>query len=46
MLTKTSKFFTTVKSSDFFWSTINSGVQAAEYAVRGVVPMTAALIRD
>jgi hypothetical protein len=46
MITKTFKFFSSKKSKDFFWKDINQGVKAAEYAVRGIVPMTAASIRE
>jgi hypothetical protein len=46
MIRKTFKFFSSKKSKDFFWTNINEGVKAAEYAVRGIVPMTAASIRD
>jgi hypothetical protein len=46
MLTKVSKFFSTKKSTDFFWTEVCQGVKAAEYAVRGLVPMTAANMKE
>jgi hypothetical protein len=46
MIKKILKVFSTTKSTNFFWTDVNKGVKAAEYAVRGIVPMTASAIRS
>lgn len=34
------------KSEDFFWTEVSPGVKNAEYAVRGLVPSTANIIKS
>ena len=46
MIARLSKKFSSTKSSDFFWTDVNECVVKAQYAVRGVVPSTANLMKD
>lgn len=39
------RFSTQKKSKDFFWTEVSQGVKTAEYAVRGLVPTTATLMK-
>lgn len=38
--------FAKTKTSDFFWTEISEGVRTAEYAVRGIVPTTANIMKE
>lgn len=46
MLSKVSKQFSKQKSANFFWTEVNSRVQEAKYAVRGLVPTTAYQMKE
>lgn len=49
MLSKISKIcagFSQLKTKDFFWNEVSQGVKTAEYAVRGIVPTTATLMKE
>ncbi len=46
MITKIFNRFSKAKGSDFFWTEISEGVRTAEYAVRGIVPTTANIMKE
>jgi hypothetical protein len=46
MITRIIRNFSKIKSKDFFWTEISEGVRTAEYAVRGVVPTTANIMKE
>ena len=46
MITRVCNMFGKAKNSDFFWTEISEGVRAAEYAVRGIVPTTANIMKE
>lgn len=46
MITRIFNKFSKAKTSDFFWTEISEGVRNAEYAVRGIVPTTANVMKE